>query len=539
MVRSSQSSFIELSRLNCLLFLSIVCFGNAFFPSSYPDYCTKNISSRNIPSLSAHEEAQVDSLIQVQVVVRHGARTPYGLFSCWQNYSIEWNNCNVTEIMMASPSYKTPDLPSRFFYRKIYDGFTDELGGNCLTGQLLYEGYQQETELGNILANAYLTGDKKLFPTDVWEDIDTNSLVYLRSDDMQRVLMSGQLAIHNMFNVSNRDTIVPWHTGDYSLDQIYPNSNVCPRLNVASSAAFSSAQWTAWNNSDTVVGLTNDLNSVLGAGHWTWNNLYDCFMTAVCTENEVPNGSADGVTMTNELFQAALNQSSQTFTFSLQYNNSLYSKLALGNIAWHISTKLQQSINGESTQKLVFYAAHDTSLLALLAAMGIWDGQWVGYASLLTIEVYNSSVPNANALFRVVYNGLPVVLPGCASALCDIDSIIQVLAFGQETMPCSISSSVSSTPSSPSTAPSQPTLSSISTASSDASTISVDAWIGLCLMSGFLGTLIGSAAIIFSYKNTFSRAKMQSSVGSTNPIIEIVQQNSRHGLVKGDSLLVN
>ena len=175
----------------------------AWFPSYSPQYCSHDhsIESRRIPELSASQQANVANIEQVQVMLRHGARTPYTNYSCWLDYDVIWNNCNVTELYLASPSYNSLKRPAEWLFRKLYDGSPNYLGGNCLTGQLLYEGYKMEETNGNILYNAYLNGTYNIFDTDVWEDIDTNYQMYLRSDDEQRTLMSGQIVLHTMFNV--------------------------------------------------------------------------------------------------------------------------------------------------------------------------------------------------------------------------------------------------------------------------------------------------------------------------------------------------
>jgi hypothetical protein len=173
----------------------------SWFPSYYPEYCAKDMKSRFIPPLTDDQYSQVDQLLQVQVVNRHGARTPYASFSCWKNYSIVWNNCNVSELMFESPNLFSTKLSSKWMFRKIYDGSANYFGGNCHTGQLLPEGFNQEQKLGEIISNAYFKGKLKLFPTDIWTDLDTNNYVYLRSDDSERTLMSGQILVHSLFNV--------------------------------------------------------------------------------------------------------------------------------------------------------------------------------------------------------------------------------------------------------------------------------------------------------------------------------------------------
>lgn len=162
------------------------------------DYYT----SRAIPPLTTAQRARVQSLQQVQVIIRHGARTPWIPYPCWKDYDIIWNDCNVTELMVESPSLYDPNRPSPALFRKIYDASPTYLKGNCFTGQLLPEGYQQQQANGRTLQSAYLEGDLPLFPTKHWHAIDHEELVYLRSDDEQRTLMSGQILVQHLFNVS-------------------------------------------------------------------------------------------------------------------------------------------------------------------------------------------------------------------------------------------------------------------------------------------------------------------------------------------------
>lgn len=184
------------------LLISVNSFASAWNPSYDPAYCTKNVATREIPALTPNQQSQVESLVQVQTIIRHGARTPYGKYSCWQNYDVEWNNCNVTELMLESPSYTSSDRSAPWLFRKIYDASPNLLGGNCYTGQIISEGYEQEQALGTYLYQAYIDSNLPLFPTNMWTDINTEQQIYLRSDDEQRTIMSGQLLVHGMFNVS-------------------------------------------------------------------------------------------------------------------------------------------------------------------------------------------------------------------------------------------------------------------------------------------------------------------------------------------------
>ena len=191
------------------------------------------------------------------------------------------------------------------------------------------------------------------------------------------------------------------------------------------------------------------------------------------------------------------------------------------------------AVNGSKNyQRFVFYAGHDTSMMALLSGMGIWDNVWSGYASMLTIEVYNSSVPKAGPLARVVYNGVPILFPGCEMALCDVEALLKSLSFGQEAMPCSVPA-VNAVPSTPETqSPSQVSATTVSTVNNG---LTFGDWIGLCVTSAVLGALIASAVIIFTYKNLLFRQQPQAIEETLNTITEMVPHNSRHGLITQNS----
>lgn len=339
------------------LLFAFLCDCSAWLPESAPPYCSNDMNMHKIPLLTTQEEGLIGRLKQVQVMIRHGARTPYSKFSCWKEYDLDWINCNVTDLLSVSDVTAPITSSSSWWFRKVYDGSENLLGGNCLTGQLIGEGYRQEQMNGQILANAYLKGTKLLFPTQNWDDIDY-SKVYLRSDDdaSARVVMSAQIVLQSMFKHSDDASIVNIHTGDYSLDQIYPNSKVCPRLDSVQQAAYSSQEWIGINTSDTMLTYNNSLSAILGDGSWSWYNLMDCFMTAVCTGRGVPEGAAD-LKMTQELFDGSIKIATDAFAYLMRFNNSQWSKLAMGNTAWHVKTRLEAAVrNDDNALKLAIYA---------------------------------------------------------------------------------------------------------------------------------------------------------------------------------------
>ena len=234
----NRTSLLLLTRVAiCLCFSNL--FVIAWFPATIPEYCSNDMSNRGIPPLTSEQQSQVEEISQVQVssnfilnilaamiyyshiyllmllflsramyiiqvVIRHGARTPAHKHACWSGYNVTWNNCNVTQLMLASPSYNSLQRPAKWLFRKLYDGSPNYLGGNCETGQLLLEGYLQHQANGEHLNQAYIGNSlsaMNLFSTSEWDEIDTGSELYLRSDDEERTLLSGQVLMNGMFNV--------------------------------------------------------------------------------------------------------------------------------------------------------------------------------------------------------------------------------------------------------------------------------------------------------------------------------------------------
>jgi hypothetical protein len=162
------------------------------------------------------------------------------------------------------------------------------------------------------------------------------------------------------------------------------------------------------------------------------------------------------------------NQSYLPKNYVLQYNDSQYSKLAIGPL-WvemlsnilayipktkmsfipnHIKTKLRYP----SPPKLALFSAHDATLHMLLASLGneVFGGNdWAPFASYFVIELHDiiididSTSTNENKkiqeifptgkAFRLIFNGnvLTSKIEGCpagsTSELCDISKLMKVV----------------------------------------------------------------------------------------------------------------
>ena len=322
-----------------------------------------------IPPLTEFQREKVDRILQVQALIRHGARAPYAKFSCWKDYNISWSSCNVTEIVSPMSDWHEKNRYSLLQFRKLYDGSPNILGGNCGIGHLLSEGYVQSKWNGVHLRSRYW-GDgidsndsSRLSLFDSILNDDISQKIYLRSDDESRTLMSGQIAAQYLFNTTTPFT-VNWHTGDYSYDQIYPNEKKCEKLKYIRSMAYSSPEWISYNNSDYVISLTAKLTEIFGDGYWSWYYALDCIMTTVCSGQQLPHNPS----MTEHLFNETLNHIEKTFAFLALYNDSSWSKLSMYHFANEIQSKLIQAIQNDIfDNKYIKFALYGNALILLIS----------------------------------------------------------------------------------------------------------------------------------------------------------------------------
>jgi hypothetical protein len=322
-----------------------------------------------------------------------------------------------------------------FIFRKIYDGSPTILGGTCHLGQLVIEGYEQEAANGQALGHAYIGyGPLKLFASNKLGALKAE-MVYLRSDDdpSYRTEMSGEALLRGMFDARGEEVTLQWHTGDFALDEIAPNHYVCPALNSVEADASHSREWSEYNNSEWVQDLDKRLEKELPG--YRYEHLLDCLGTTVCTDRPFP------PTLTEETLQDAFVHAAWSRSFKFVWNEAYYSKLGMGPFALELLENMRGRAGGRdggrTGLKFGLFLGHDTSVLPLLAAWEVWDGEWPPYAAVLVIELYEADA-NAEAavegeggreeggeggekehFFRLLYRGKELVMEGCeGEALC-------------------------------------------------------------------------------------------------------------------------
>lgn len=400
-------------------------------------------------------------------------------------------------------------------FEKRYDALQDEgnpigniLGGTCQKGQLILQGYEQELQNGQALRQAYVYSqslgghNKRMELLDTTQSVDTlfEQLRY-RVDDDQRTLMSGQVVLRGLFGPElidyweqngGKHPVLPLHTADRAVDIMDPNEKGCERLKEIRERYAQSAEYQKFVKSNETQLLERFWKNVLGRkldATQFFTNVTDCLFTTMCTDRELPaalddykrnftntrrlqeeldsNGTSStkatdsGDDYGTNLFERFYRYGKQPLMMLYNAESALYSKLAMSPLWAEIMSQIYAvtdeptngccpPIQGEPA-KLALYAAHDTTIMPLLASLGpdVWDGEWPPYASMMSLEIHQVHIDDntdkvlyrSNYAFRLIYNGnvLTNRISGCApdAELCDVQLLIsQVRPFASRHLDC-------------------------------------------------------------------------------------------------------
>ena len=183
-------------------------------------------------------------------------------------------------------------------------GLTNHLNGTCQEAQLLLQGYEQALTNGRQLREAYLFTEGTYTHEERMRLFDTSGTsvppwdatnLYLRSDDNERTLMTGQVVLRGLFqpelekrassNHYNTYPTIPVHTADRNRDVMGGHAGTCPRLQELQREAESSHEYHVFSNSLESQEVQTFMKSQLASSD---PGLFDCLMTTVCTDRPLP-----------------------------------------------------------------------------------------------------------------------------------------------------------------------------------------------------------------------------------------------------------
>nr|XP_002122434.1 lysophosphatidic acid phosphatase type 6-like [Ciona intestinalis] len=334
----------------------------------------------------------------VQVVFRHGARTP--LLSPEYLPKIEY-----TEEQMKHPKhtiipYQTVGLDEETVKLKLTIGNYGTDNHGLLTGV----GAEQLYQLGQQLQARYMSNVKF---------IEDESDVYARSTAIQRTVDSVRCVLAGLF--PEQQTAFPIHVAASKSEILYPNFQVCNYI-------VQLNRW-VWKNPDLIKGfkeIREDIQRRLNIS-LEYNvhlvTLRDClfvhkFHNMLPPEFNVPD-------VLEHLDEVSVRIMDYVFAGHGE-SRDISLKLASGPLLVKLLENMDAKIKGEEKHKLMLFSGHDTTLIPLLHTLNINDSKWPPYGANITFELYESTTDKSHYV-KILYQNKDQALPGCSDVMCPLN----------------------------------------------------------------------------------------------------------------------
>ncbi|EAY04936.1 Histidine acid phosphatase family protein [Trichomonas vaginalis G3] len=323
----------------------------------------------NYPSYKPNQEAD---LIQVQLLTRHGARTPLHLS---KNYSNHWK-CMYDDMRSAGNDFLQPYHVHVSYGSSIFVG-------NCVYGQLIHTGKAGLAKLGKYLKKIYIDQLKFIPPNLDQETVKFRTTQAHRTINSQISLISGMYP-----HASN----VEMYIADKNYDPWRRTSLLCPK--------FAKLQKTIpEDNHITNQTLQDKISNILGVG---WSSTNDVMTSALCNNYKLP----PNITMKD--VDDAIELKTKQMQFF--YSHSDVFPLFFSFCASEMVNEMLKRMNGDSNTKFIHWSAHDGNILGYLGLLGYTDNKWPPYGSYILTELLRFR-SNGTYIVQFRYNGKLLKIP--------------------------------------------------------------------------------------------------------------------------------
>lgn len=367
-------------------------------------------------------------LQQVQIVFRHGDRSPLNFWPGPQSNTGVWN-CSDFYNVEYPHHVDEGTAPLRKSFERLYLPGQQALAGSCVMGQLTHQGAAQQYTLGQDLRQRYIV--ERYFLPDSLDE----SRLFVRSTDIYRTRQSVEAQLLGMYPSSKRpsDRPIPIYTVDQFAEFLYPNTGLCPHLGTLMEKLKNTSEW-----QETMRAAEPLLMDIAAAykvppsklpGISGLLDLVTCFQA-----HDIPFQPG----FTEEM--AAQVQTLAGWTMGFTFGFPGVGRLSMGPFIHDLVASMKATVANESSfvswnggttpsRPWMAWSAHDSTLGPLMAALGLYSGSWPGYADHAIFELYQSKTDSSQWFVKVMYNFQDKVLAACdGQTLCPLEKFATATA---------------------------------------------------------------------------------------------------------------
>ncbi|KAJ2826729.1 hypothetical protein FBU31_003365 [Coemansia sp. 'formosensis'] len=385
----------------------------AFDDAAY-SYC-----DAGFPDDQAYNAVPDAKLEFVQVVVRHGDRTPVHLIP---NDNTTWTCDGVDEDIYLHGADQ-PETNTTGAFKQLIEippwngkyGYANQVWrGTCDVGQLTDRGKSQHRLLGSKLRGIYV--DKLGFLS---AELNNTDEIYARTTNVWRTKNSAESLLGALWPKRGiaPQTAIPFHTYPKEIETMYGNTDACGKIGTLVSNITDSEQYQAFLKDQGP--LMAKLSGIFGVSGKDWENSWDGYVDVLqarqchgvelpCSDRASISGKVAPKCATAEDSVQVMRNSHYEWAFKyrdhpLSHN---YVRLVIGSLLGTLKDQVQEHIAGKTGNlKFALYSGHDTTVAPLVAMLQASNKNmlWPPYASNILFELWKKN--DGSRVVRVIYNG--------------------------------------------------------------------------------------------------------------------------------------
>nr|XP_039257401.1 lysophosphatidic acid phosphatase type 6-like [Styela clava] len=341
-------------------------------------------------------------LVHVQVIFRHGARTPLHIPSYiptvrYDESLLEHASKTIIPYELVTFSSSLPESPFEESYKH-----RGKLEGGCLPGQLTHVGADQMYQLGLYLKKRYLEDER--FLSSSYSGLLNE--IYTRSTNIERTIMSARCVLAGIFSGKSGSDVLQIHVTPPNEEIMYPNYYTCNYLRLLT-------RW-AWSHPEKIPGVSAIQEMVRKPLSISDKDTADLVSIrdniAVEEAHNKPSVGSKLSLKTRDIVEEGAMKIMHTAFVGEENVRERSLKLAIGPFVDIIMNNIEVKSEGKDSSniKMHLYSGHDTTLIPLLSALGIRYAHWPPYAGNVIIELHrknNASGKEPSYFVRMLYNG--------------------------------------------------------------------------------------------------------------------------------------